>query len=529
LLRAHSCKLIFVMREEYIAHLYDFEKIVPEIFRKRIRVEAMSNRNVMRVIEGTTSYYQIDVEETEKTVNQIIENISENKAGVQLAYLQVYLDRLYRAASHENTTKVAFDSTLVKKIGSLGDVLSVFIEEQAFEIQNLVNEELKVNTKEDVWDILKELVTLEGTKKPIKYKELIKNSEKEISLAKRIIELLENSRIVRIIDHVCEVSHDTLAIKIAEKFSTEERNLLRMEKLVKDSYDRNKQTRTFLSSEDLEYIKPYENKLRLSILELDFLEKSHLKVQEQLLKEKQAQDEKIRKQKLLNRIIILAAVFSLLFSIVATYLYFDAKKAKDNAENQTKIAEKNEKKAKIQEQIANNKQREADSLLNEITVTNFNKYYEKAIDLANQKNYIASLEQLTIAKDFAKDSNLVKVDAKIKEFNETAGNEINYNKLMLEAQNLERTEANWLKVLVVYQEALALNFDNNTVQTKISTLQSNIKDRLEYYKKLYNQFKNGSPTANLKNWINPALNLCTKDQNKEYYTYFIEEKRKIEK
>ena len=39
-----SCKIIFAMREEYIAWLYDFEKIVPGLFDFRIRVEPMPGR-----------------------------------------------------------------------------------------------------------------------------------------------------------------------------------------------------------------------------------------------------------------------------------------------------------------------------------------------------------------------------------------------------------------------------------------------------------------------------------------------------
>jgi AAA+ ATPase superfamily predicted ATPase len=39
---AVSCKIIIVMREEYLAMLDDFEKAVPTLFNKRIRVEPMT-------------------------------------------------------------------------------------------------------------------------------------------------------------------------------------------------------------------------------------------------------------------------------------------------------------------------------------------------------------------------------------------------------------------------------------------------------------------------------------------------------
>jgi len=96
-----SCKIIIIMREEFIAQLYDFEKVVPELFNKRLRVEPMNFANVDKVIRGSAERFNIRLEEPEKTVSAIIDNISDGKSGVPLTYLQVYLDRLYREA-HEN-------------------------------------------------------------------------------------------------------------------------------------------------------------------------------------------------------------------------------------------------------------------------------------------------------------------------------------------------------------------------------------------------------------------------------------------
>ena len=93
-----SCKIIIVMREEFIALLYDFEKVVPQLFDKRLRVETMSFANVDKVIRGSAEKFNIELEDAEETVSQIIDKISDGKSGVQLSYLQVYLDRLYREA-----------------------------------------------------------------------------------------------------------------------------------------------------------------------------------------------------------------------------------------------------------------------------------------------------------------------------------------------------------------------------------------------------------------------------------------------
>jgi AAA+ ATPase superfamily predicted ATPase len=40
-----QCRLIFVMREEYMAGVTEFEKFIPTFFANRVRIEKMSHRN----------------------------------------------------------------------------------------------------------------------------------------------------------------------------------------------------------------------------------------------------------------------------------------------------------------------------------------------------------------------------------------------------------------------------------------------------------------------------------------------------
>ncbi len=89
-------KIIFSMREEYIARLFDFEQRVPGLFKNRYRIDPMNRENVKEVIKGLTNHFNIEIEKPEQTINKIIENISSNDT-IQLSYLQVYLDYLYTA------------------------------------------------------------------------------------------------------------------------------------------------------------------------------------------------------------------------------------------------------------------------------------------------------------------------------------------------------------------------------------------------------------------------------------------------
>lgn len=87
-------KIIFSMREEYIARLYDFEQKVPHLFQNRFRIDPMDKETVASVIRGLAGHFDIELQEEEVTINKIINNIS-SAGHIQLSYLQVYLDYLY--------------------------------------------------------------------------------------------------------------------------------------------------------------------------------------------------------------------------------------------------------------------------------------------------------------------------------------------------------------------------------------------------------------------------------------------------
>jgi Cdc6-like AAA superfamily ATPase len=109
-----NCKVILVIREEYLGKLYDFEKTIPYLFEKRLRVERMRYEKIYEVIEKTCEKSDIAVPFTtedrieflehgaqkiwKKVITNIIDNISSSKSGVQLSYMQVYLDRLWQTA-----------------------------------------------------------------------------------------------------------------------------------------------------------------------------------------------------------------------------------------------------------------------------------------------------------------------------------------------------------------------------------------------------------------------------------------------
>lgn len=305
-----ACKIVIVMREEYIAMLYDFEKAVPSLFNKRFRVEPMSLRNVQQVITGTTAAFGIELENGEVTAQQIIDNLSDRRAGVQLSYLQVYLDKLYRKAANEQNgrarkgqarerqtgkgqaregqagtkTPIIFTERLVQQTGALGDVMADFLEEQTAAIQKELTAQYPQTPPEAVQQVLEEFATLEGTKQPVPRAELSAKLEMPDRIIEACLLALENSRILRNMEGVYELAHDTLAGRIADRRSVERKNLLKVQKLIDDRYAAFDQTHTLLNKVELNYAEPYIGKLKLRPETAAFVQKSKSAVKRQQMK-----------------------------------------------------------------------------------------------------------------------------------------------------------------------------------------------------------------------------------------------------
>jgi WD40 repeat protein len=290
-----ACKIIFAMREEYLAMLYDFEKAVPSLFNKRFRVEPMSLHNVQQVITGTTAAFGIELEKGEATAQQIIDNLSDRRAGVQLSYLQVYLDKLFRETATaqngraregqaETKTPIIFTERLVQQTGALGDVMADFLEEQTAAIQKELAAQYPQTPPEAVQQVLEEFTTLESTKQPAPRAELSAKLEMPDRVIEACLTALENSRILRNMEGVYELAHDTLAGRIADRRSVERKNLLKVQKLIDDRYAAFDQTHTLLNRVELNYTEPYLGKLKLRPETATFVQRSKSAVKRQQMK-----------------------------------------------------------------------------------------------------------------------------------------------------------------------------------------------------------------------------------------------------
>jgi WD40 repeat protein len=254
-----QCRFIFSIREEYLAGITEFEKIIPSFLSNRIRIEKMTRQNALDVIEGPCRFNQIEVDPG--FAPALLTKLNPDNPEVELTYLQVYLDKVFHIASSggENPGKLTLD--LLDKAGDVKDLLGSFLEEQI----------AKLEDPETGLVILKSFVSVKGTRQQITEDEIIEYSKtlgKDIdrAIVRSLIQKFIGLRILRDKDEngKYELRHDSLATRIYEKITLVEKELLEIKQFIENAWNNYEKRHLYLPAEDLEYIAPYEGRLFLS-------------------------------------------------------------------------------------------------------------------------------------------------------------------------------------------------------------------------------------------------------------------------
>jgi len=346
------CRIIFVMREEFLGHLFHFEQSIPYLFDFRLRVEPMSNKSVGVVMTLSFDAFNIDLEPPEEDrLLQMTTNLSAEKARIPLPYLQVYLDLLYRSSLAGNEPiengllpKVTFTEQGITQLGKIEHVLERYLDEQEASLQyNLENrfEEVPERWMSHLLDIF---VTEEGTKRPINYVReggYILLHEKWIDfLPKASQELLteslkglEKRRLIRSSnDKTFELAHDSLAELIDKKRSENQRQKNEVLRVLKALYLDHLQTGSYLTEKQLNRLEVFIPVLNLESEVLAFIEQSHEQV-------KKAREKEIvsERRKVWIQIMAILAIIAVGAGVFGLDQRDDAIEARDDA-NEAKAA-----------------------------------------------------------------------------------------------------------------------------------------------------------------------------------------------
>jgi WD40 repeat protein len=281
-----QCRFIFIMREEYMAGVTEFEKFIPTFFSNRVRIEKMSHRNAIEAIINPCKVFNISLEEG--FAETLLEKLSPGSEDVELAYLQVFLDKIFRMAletdgvlNHQRL--LSFTLSLLQKVGNVSDLLGSFLDDQISLMED----------PDTTMTVLKAFVSGKGTKRPANDQEAmdsIHSLGKEIikEKLKELIHSFVKLRILRDKDENgrYELRHDSLAEKVYEKFSSAEKELLEISQIIENAYQYYLKRKILLSNEDLIYLSNKDSLLNLKAELKGFLKESrkHQSIKQKTLK-----------------------------------------------------------------------------------------------------------------------------------------------------------------------------------------------------------------------------------------------------
>jgi WD40 repeat protein len=265
-----QCRFIFVLREEYLANVTEFEKIIPSFLSNRVRIERMTPANARKTIEGSCKVFDIPVEPGFAEV--LLERLSSSDSEIELTYLQVYLDKIFRkAVKQSNDNSIAFTLNLLQGAENVSDILGSFLDEQVEQFQNPA----------DALMVLKSFISVRGTRRQMEFDEvksfvMTLGNSLRVEILRELIQRLIQLRILRDKDqnNRYELRHDALAAVIYKKITVVERDILEIRHFLENAYVIYEKRAKLLAHEDLKYIAPYEDKLFLGQSINEFISKS---------------------------------------------------------------------------------------------------------------------------------------------------------------------------------------------------------------------------------------------------------------
>lgn len=266
--------IILIIREEYLANLTEFEAFIPGLFGNRVRIERMSKSSAKDTIIKPCQICHVGIEDG--LADLVLEQLVWQSEGLELTWLQILMDKLYRMAIERDPEKPVIRNEDLTNLGRIGNVLSDFLDEQ-----------LRIMPNGDLGEaVLKVMISADGTKKQVTLSDISDNLKAaghspDQKLTEEILRHLINVRIITDKNELgyYELRHDAIAARIYERMTAIEKELIEVKSFLDNSYKIYQQRRVLLTENDLKYIALHENKLILNNELKDFIKSCKKEVQ----------------------------------------------------------------------------------------------------------------------------------------------------------------------------------------------------------------------------------------------------------
>ncbi|HQV75560.1 MAG TPA: ATP-binding protein [Flavobacteriales bacterium] len=249
-----SAHAIFIVREEYLAELTRYEHLVPGLIENRYRVERMARSHAVEVVEKLCAANGIQC--SAGFSSAMVDRLNPEGHGVELSYLQVYLDRCWRSRQNDEPFSIA----LLERIGYVDDLLGAFLDEQVADTPEPERAEA----------LLKTFVSDQGTKRQLTTDEAHEwvnaiGTAMEPAEVDRLLQVFVTKRLLKERDERgrYELLHDALARQIFQRITRAEQELIEVRQFVQQAYGQYEKRGAKLTANDLTYLRPYRGQLHL--------------------------------------------------------------------------------------------------------------------------------------------------------------------------------------------------------------------------------------------------------------------------
>ena len=256
-----NVKVIIGVRQDYLAHLSELEDTVEGLFDNRFWLRRMSRENAAGAVVQACQTCDVGIDD--EVAKSVLQRLDPSGQGIELPYLQVVMDRLYRQAVNTDSAHPVITAQDVQQLGDIANILGSF----------LVEEVAKLPSPDAGRQILKAFVTREGTRRTLDRVSVAQEAA-GFGAAHAPADLdahLSQLARVRILREIAETDsyelrHDALAATVAGWISEVEKELIEVrDNLVnrfKEYEARGGQQAALLDQGFLDYLSVYQQRLR---------------------------------------------------------------------------------------------------------------------------------------------------------------------------------------------------------------------------------------------------------------------------
>jgi hypothetical protein len=486
------CRVLLIIREEFIGHLSEFEPLCPSLFQHRFRVEKMRKEKVKEVIRCTLEaplfHASFRVADSGQLADRLLSKLPDKSREIELAHVQVFLSELWERAAEvgHGAALPALHEGLVRPEDNLAGVLDGFLKKQLAELDKVYGEKVPL-------EALAAMISERHTKLQLSAEALQQElSDRAVLLTAPLAQLLqdlEKRRILRTLrsgeQAQYEISHDVLA-QVVGKNRTEEMQLREKAREIYRVYEGRQR---LFSREELDDLRPFERYLTLP----DSLKK-RIRESEAEIERKQQAELMTTKRRL--RVVRGVLGLALIAALSAGYFAWNATVQKGIAETKTEEAvvafertKKEEAEKEAQRQRAEMEKQRAEQQA-ELAIRNeqeaqrqtllaqqetlrakeeqYNRLVAEAKSYESRGEYLQAIERYKLARSFAR--NTVYIDKAIE-------NCTNFEQRLRDADGHADRES-YQRAIEAYADVIQTGINLDLIRSRLKDIQAVLQRKL---------------------------------------------------